>query len=140
MCAPLPGQLLFQVKESGQERREGRRAPALLQAAWETQISAERGNKVLSQQTEQHNSSPLIAQRGLELSERIFILVTQPQVLPGLNVLHQTSTAQAGGSAWGHLLGWQPAGVSGLVVEPPHLSANVCPEVLCCLLEDGAHC
>lgn len=34
----------------------------------------------------QHNSSP---QRELELSEHVFILMTQPQMLPGLDVFQE---------------------------------------------------
>lgn len=40
----------------------------------------------------QNNSSPLIAQSELELSEHVFILMTQPQVLPGLDVLKEGCT------------------------------------------------
>lgn len=40
----------------------------------------------------QNNSSPLIAQSELELSERVFILMTQPQVLPGLDVFQEGCT------------------------------------------------
>lgn len=65
MCAPLLGQLLFQVKESGQESREERRAPALLLAAWKTHISVERGEKVLFQQT---GAAQLVTSDSPELS------------------------------------------------------------------------
>lgn len=61
----------------------------LLQAACKTQTSVERGKTSFPSSLGQRNSSPLIAQSELELSRHVFILVTQPQMLPGLNIFQE---------------------------------------------------
>lgn len=69
----------------------------------------ERGKTSFPSSLGQHNSSPLIAQSELEVSEVAFPHMSWPQMLPGLNVFQEGCTDMHHLSQ-GELLG-RPAGL-----------------------------